>query len=493
MTARRRGRSLTPEGRPVSPAIRSAGDAYVAYRTVVLADQPAAYWRLGESSGTTAADELGTHNGTFQGSPTLGVAGALSADAYDDDTGASFSGSGQYVEFSDHADFDLPSSGGFTVELWAWKDDNSPAQSTALVFRGQSSSAAPKYDWIVTQSTNGRCAFVIHDGASNYYSCALEADDTGLMTPGRWHHLVGVWDADAQEIRTYLNGDPVRTVAAAIVPATAADRFELARRPDLLTNSHFDGKLDEVAIYRHALTESQVQEHYERGQGSFVPASYMEAVLDDGPLAYWRLGESSGTTADDELGTHNGTVTGPTKGIAGAVDDGDTAYRFDGVNDRVTFPDTGTDLDLTELTLEAWVKDRQPGFVVMQGNGGGSLYNWGLFRVSGGAESFCLYIRADATTVHSAAYPDPKDGNWHHLVGTYDGQILRLYLDGTEVASNDLGAPVAPTTYAGQGGMSVWVHASAYSYAQGDLDEVAIYPRALTAEEVADHYEKGTA
>lgn len=452
-----------------------------------MADGPAAYWRLGEPSGLAAADETGTHPATYNGSPTLGLAGALTADTSTDDTAAGFDGGNDFVSVPDSADFDLPATGGLTVEAWVWKGTNTPSQSVALVFRGQDDSAAPNYDWIITQSTNGRCAFVVWDGAATYQSVALEADDVALATPGRWHHMVAVWDADAQEMRGYLNGELVRSLAATFSPAATANRFYLGRRSDLLTDSYFTGRMDEVAVYRRVLTAAEILEHYTVGQGSFEPFDYPTAVLADGPLAYWRLGEASGAFAD-ELGYHSGTSAGaPTRAITGALtsnDDG--ACRFDGVNDRITVPDA-TAFDLEEFTLEAIVRDRQPGFILMQGNGGASNYNWGLFRESGGDENLCVYLREDATTVRSAKVPDPNDGEWHHLAGTFDGQVLTLYLDGVAVASTDLGAPTSPTTNAGALGMSVWVHAATYSYASGDLDEVAIYSRALDADEIAAH------
>src|SRR6266508_4078199 len=61
------------------PAISATGFTHTAaYRTQVLADEPLAYWRLGESSGTSAADASGNANtGTYAGSPALGATGAL--------------------------------------------------------------------------------------------------------------------------------------------------------------------------------------------------------------------------------------------------------------------------------------------------------------------------------------------------------------------------------------------------------------------------------
>ncbi|HEX5923488.1 MAG TPA: hypothetical protein VFY45_06625, partial [Baekduia sp.] len=57
------------------------GDDETSYATSVRSDTPLAYWRLGESSGTTAADDLTAHPATYTGSPTLGGTGALIADS----------------------------------------------------------------------------------------------------------------------------------------------------------------------------------------------------------------------------------------------------------------------------------------------------------------------------------------------------------------------------------------------------------------------------
>lgn len=213
--------------------------------------------------------------------------------------------------------------------------------------------------------------------------------------------------------------------------------------------------------------------------------TYDAEVMADSPIAYWRLGDTAGTTAD-ETGTHPGTVSGATRGQPGALTDGDTSFSFDGVNDRVVVTDHA-DFDLSQLTLEAWVRDRTAGFIVMQGHGGGSSYSWGLYKESG-SNFFALYLRTGPSTVKTTGIADPGDGAWHHIVGTYDGQILRFYLDGSQAAVNDLGTPTALVQNAGNVGLSAWVHSSSYSYAGGDLDEVAVYGSALSASRIAAHY-----
>jgi hypothetical protein len=86
--------------------------------------------------------------------------------------------------------------------------------------------------------------------------------------------------------------------------------------------------------------------------------SYREAVLTDEPVGYWRLGETSGSTAADETGANPGTYeNGPALGLPGAIN-GDTDRRLglDGVDDDVRIPGSAS-LDVRhQLTFEAWMK-----------------------------------------------------------------------------------------------------------------------------------------
>ena len=85
---------------------------------------------------------------------------------------------------------------------------------------------------------------------------------------------------------------------------------------------------------------------------------YAGAVLQDGPRAYWRLGESSGTSALSETGTNAGTYQGGALlGQPGALlNDPNRAVGFDGTNDTVQVPHSSNLAPAGALTLEAWVK-----------------------------------------------------------------------------------------------------------------------------------------
>ena len=80
-------------------------------------------------------------------------------------------------------------------------------------------------------------------------------------------------------------------------------------------------------------------------------------------------------------------------------------------------------------------------------------------------------------------------GTWYHVVATYDGTSIRLYLDGTLVSTvgstRSIPAHASPLRF---GLSSAYTNADRYS---GSLDEVAVYTTALSAQQVTSHYQAG--
>ncbi|HXS46538.1 MAG TPA: lysyl oxidase family protein, partial [Solirubrobacterales bacterium] len=88
-------------------------------------------------------------------------------------------------------------------------------------------------------------------------------------------------------------------------------------------------------------------------------SAYSNAVLGDGPSAYWRLGEASGSTAVDFTGADNGVYTnGPVLGQASLLpgDSASKAVLFDGSNDHVRVPTSGVLSPAVRVSAETWIK-----------------------------------------------------------------------------------------------------------------------------------------
>src|SRR5262245_53532601 len=220
---------------------------------------------------------------------------------------------------------------------------------------------------------------------------------------------------------------------------------------------------------------------------------YSDHVIVDGASAYWRLNETSGTTAVDVVGGKNGTISGGvTLNQAGATSDGDRAMTFNGTTGKINVA-TGAyqTFGTGPLTVECWLRlisitTGVAAFVDMKGNGSGAAGPALL------ADSTSFYFRMNTGATQVVANGPAAaitDGQWRHLVGVLSRgpDELRLYLNGALIGGPvtfSAGANVSSTQGTGIGtdsAGSVW-------FLNGAMDDVAVYPTALTAAQVANHY-----
>ncbi len=220
-------------------------------------------------------------------------------------------------------------------------------------------------------------------------------------------------------------------------------------------------------------------------QTNYTRWQYRMAVMTDGALAYWRLGESSGTAAVDTIGGRNGNLLGGVVlGQPGALPDGTSAMLFNGSNAYIQVP-SSTALSLAgDLTLELWVnvslatrqtlvsKDYFREFeLTLETNGELNLYHgngvvYGNVRSASGAV---------------------KPNVWQHVVVTRSTatRTIAFYVNG--VAKGTGTNTILPTT--GTTPVSIGRARSGAQWVNGRIDEVAIYPVALTAAQQAAHYQ----
>ncbi|MGY1615778.1 PKD domain-containing protein [Geodermatophilus sp. SYSU D00691] len=238
-------------------------------------------------------------------------------------------------------------------------------------------------------------------------------------------------------------------------------------------------------------------------------SAYANGVLADGPAQYWRLGESTGTTAYDHVGTANLTEgAGVARGTAGAVA-GDTAITLDGTTAGLAATAATVTTPGDAFSVEAWVRTSSSagGLVAQYGEdlAAADVANTdrALYVDSGGRVSFGLSSRAPtaprATTYKTVRSAEPvTDGQWHHLVATVGSTGTVLYVDGEQVAADATmtraNTRVGPAYWMFGGGTvaSGVPDAPAGPSLTGAIDEVAVYPVALSSAQVAQHFALAT-
>jgi hypothetical protein len=224
----------------------------------------------------------------------------------------------------------------------------------------------------------------------------------------------------------------------------------------------------------------------DRGGGS---SPYSNAVLSDGPSGYWRLGETSGTTANDASGGDPGTYkNGALLGQASLLpaDSANRSVRFDGTNDFVNIPSSSSLSPASKVSVEAWIK---PNALPTTGN---------FASVASKPESYSIQFngpRLEFTIMQAktrrrlqAPAGAIAVGQAYHVLGTYDGTTQRLYVNGTEVAGAALTGAITTNTNA----LDIASWSEGTEAFNGTIDDVAVYTSALSAARVAAHYEAGT-
>ena len=199
---------------------------------------------------------------------------------------------------------------------------------------------------------------------------------------------------------------------------------------------------------------------------------------DAGLVARWTFDEPAGTpVAFDASGHRLGGELIDMQRAAGIV--GSAVVCQGGV---VLVPDD-PQLSATEgLTVDCWVRTDVAGqhnrWIVNRVRGGGETTGYRLGLLDGRP---CFEVPQTAWSHHLKAPGPLPTGRWVHLAGTFDGRVMRLFVDGVEVAALDRPGPVNPShldlTIGG------FAPAAAANF-QGLLDEVRLHARALAAEEI---------
>jgi hypothetical protein len=239
------------------------------------------------------------------------------------------------------------------------------------------------------------------------------------------------------------------------------------------------------------------------GLARFGVLPYRTEVLADSPVSYWRLGETTGTSATDEQGVNTGTyVNTPTLAVAGALaSDPNRAASFDGASSEYVQAKAAAILaSQADWTIETWVKaadgqDEHPIYTERAASGNDILKLEFGGTGTGGASAgvITLTYRDDAGTLNRINTPLAYDDNgWHHVAVTKDNTAVVIYVDGVQRTTGTL---TATDTFTNSG-LEAWIAgdkggSGGSQYLTASVDEVAVYTSALTAGRVAVHYAAG--
>ena len=479
---------------------------------------PVGYWKIDEGYLTNVNDSSENNNDLTMSTASWTTAGKFNK---------AWNGTGSLwiAQAADDADFDFDAVDELSISLWFRSDSaTNPSSGADQYLAGKGT--------ITNTGTVGYTVYADDNGKINFgirsTSGAWGASSPGTPTPedtvtsisdiydGNWHHVVAT-KTGTSRIDLYVDGKLNSSDTSLTASGSLANAIVLRVGDDDsdATNS-FAGDIDEVKIFRLALTTDQVKADFNRGQAQVYGAlstdstgiaasdSYSREYCIPGdtttcnpPVADWKMEEGSGSTTNDSSGNANvsSTFTGEVSWKNGKIGKG---LSFDGTDDVVRFVETtSTNLGGTteSYTVSAWFKTDTTDFantaaLVYKDESTGVNYPFRLAIDS--VERPTFQIGDGSNQPEAVVAATVADRRWHQLVGVRDvtSDSLILYLDGKRITStNDT------TTATAVNDDDISVGNGFNSYTANDffglIDEVRIYNYARTPGQIAWDYSRG--
>ncbi|MEU6404635.1 LamG-like jellyroll fold domain-containing protein [Streptomyces sp. NPDC046985] len=474
--------------------------SYTYFFKVAPGAGPVDRWTLDEGTGATAADGVGGKDATLHG-PIAWTGRARLGDALQGD------GASAYASTASSA---LDTSKSFTVSAWV-RLNSLAANSTFVAQEGVNADGFQLY-----YSTQFGWVFNRH--ATDVTSPAIvRAQSSATPVAGVWTHLLGVYDAQAQQIRLYVNGVNDETLNASFTtPWKAGGPVDIARR---LYQGGFgeyaNGTIDDIVLWNRILSPEEVadlQAMTDPSTGHARPALSAE----------WSMDETSGSSASDSSGyghtaavTAGGTWTADADGGKGAV------LSLNGTS-TANATATGPIVDSQgDFTVAAWAKLDAAALsdttvahhMRIAAQSGAVRDSWGLWydQAAGSSQGMWVFGRTTADTTSgsvvevpaglaSAQLVDP--GAWTLLTGVYDGAHHQLFLyvngvrqgaQGDTDTDDDTGDGVVFTSpWQATGAFTIGrgrISTGAYGdYAHGLVDDVRVWTGVMSDTAVDQMY-----
>lgn len=425
-----------------------------------------------------------------------------------------FDGVDDYVQIND-----TPALRPTDVTLETWASFSSPPSIAILIGKTVGSSTHDSYNiWYQDGELRG---FVSDGNQFNVVGMPWKPE------LGRWYHIAYTFDDTANTQTLYLDGAPVATSAANVSIRYDSHPVLIGREiDDERLQYAFPGMIDEVRIWGVARSEEEIRRdstrplngnepgliaYYQFNETSSsevvdstsnhlngsMPANTLEYIASTVPMVKpvaSPIGMTSWWSGDgytnDLFANNNGTIrngVGFTSGIDGL------AFTFDGQNDVVTVPDASDgSLDIVgDLTINAWIKPNvisgdQRTIVQKRPLSGNDSVAYGFFLESDGRLAFTSRQNGgEFRIVYSESII--ATNSWSHVAVTLSDEVVHFYIDGVRDSTRQYPF-IRPVT---NGPMTIGatvVDGSTAHPFNGGIDELQLFHRALTVDEVSKIY-----
>lgn len=306
-----------------------------------------------------------------------------------------------------------------------------------------------------------------------------------------WHHIGFTYDSDT--LKLYSDG-----VLSSYKLVTYNTQSNGLFKIGFSDSTHYDGEpfignIDEVVMYDRALNQTEVTQLYTNNVITTICASAnLPVSLANGILAWYPF---CGNANDESGHGNNGSVSGAIL-TSDRFGNGNSAYQFDGTNDYILtslMPPIGK----SARTISFWARTNDPNIMAVTDYGEANS-NGGSYQLI--LNSPCAGLGLDVSNgVVTRGDTSLINNNWHHCVVVYDSSFgntisdAKIFIDGVQQQSISCSAvnPIADINTVTLDPLNIGRTNSGVRFFHGDLDDIGIWDRILTDQEVSNLYNAG--
>ncbi|MEK6239007.1 MAG: LamG domain-containing protein, partial [Planctomycetales bacterium] len=466
------------------------------YSEAVARGKPIAYWRLEDMDSSQVEDAVGENHARYQGGVALFLPGP---------NGSGFTAANQEKRRV-QGNRSVYLAGGYV-------------EASLNQLRGDYSAAMWFFNALPTEARDVTGILLSNEAETLLIAGRAAGDHAGklvLRSGGKsfigktrlevkhWRHVALI--RDKQRVRVYLDGRAEPEIDVEAEPPKPIKRWLIGSDGDAGTT--FDGKVDEIAVFDRALTANDIVDLYATSGATPPPRpkptiflgpkpsdaesrkKYADAILASKPVAFWRLRDQSNQSAKDSAGKHSAKYE---RG-ASPLQSGAAEPNFTGGRVKTQVPKLGN-----TYSVELWFRNELPvdsrpvtaylfsrAVDGVEGAFGDNLGIGGTHSNSGRLIVFNGNKRNELVAGRTRV----KRGSWSHVVMVRQDRRVTVYLNGDPTPEIAADLPVAYPADCEDillGGRS-----DAFANLQGMLEEVALYDRALSPQEVKTHFDLGS-
>ena len=442
------------------------------------------YWSFdidrNDTGGQKTAYDLsgGNNDGTYYGNANA----SSSCGMYND--GGCFDGDGDYVDMGNPDSLKLNDSvNGMTISTWA--KFNQIGTYEQLVGKGIAFDSASNMDYSMGRRNTNLLLFDVSNGTNTIIFLASATD---LSSADVWYHLVATWDGttNTNGVRLYINGvnDKNGTSSQSISSMTTNRNLGISTSSASYT---FNGSIDEVMIFNSSLNSTQIQAIYNNQSARFRGSGVVSAKsipIEEGNATYGlsvkNYERNYGSNISARLGEWD---------VSHGYNDydfGEHWAEFDGNGDYVDVGETNLPaFGTTNFSISAWVRHiRDDNHRIILSKGGIGSGDFTFYKHND--DRLIFYADSGSISATHGALNSWPDNQWVHVVAVREGSNLTLYqnmIAGTSDTSAGADLNDATDWKIGSGYLT-WDF-------NGSIDEVMIWNRSLSADEVSELYSLG--